>query len=185
MRIAYIGGKSVKVDNIAGTGLSWTPGQVHEVESPEACRKLLAHSGVWVLDNAAELIAEAKERAERAKERAETSAALELRLQADRDAAARIEADADEAAKEFDRVAAEETAAAERAQAEADAAAAQSPPTPATEPPAGLAGAKVPGSMSLDELMAFCKAKGVKFHPNIKRETLLERLVAHAEGAQS
>jgi hypothetical protein len=39
--------------------------------------------------------------------------------------------------------------------------------------------------MSLDELMAFCKAKGVKFHPNIKRETLLERLVAHAEGAQS
>lgn len=188
MRIAYIGTKPNKADNVAGTGLSWTPGQVHEVENPEACKKLLAHSCVWVLDNSADLIAELRARAE--------EVARLKQEQDDRDEVERLAADAERLKQEaaaaateaFDRRVAEETAAAERAAAEkakadADGAAAP-PPAPPVAPPAGLASAKVPGEMTLDELKAFCAAKGMKFHPNIKRETLLDRLVAHAEGAQ-
>lgn len=161
MRISYIGDKPSKVDNVAGTGLTWTPGQVHEVENLEAARKLLAHSGVWALDDAAENARRAEEAARLKRENA-ALAAEEARLQADRDAAARIEAE---------RLAAEETAAAKLAQAEPAA-------QPDTTPPASLSTAKAPGEMGLDELKAFCKAKGMKFHPNISKETLLERLVA-------
>ena len=46
MRVAYIGPKVVKHDNVAGTGLKWAPGQVHVV-SEEAAAKLLCHPTMW------------------------------------------------------------------------------------------------------------------------------------------
>lgn len=46
MRVAYIGPKAVKHDNVAGTGLKWAPGQVHDVE-PLAAAKLLCHPTIW------------------------------------------------------------------------------------------------------------------------------------------
>jgi hypothetical protein len=47
--IKYVGLKPLKSDNVAGTGLTWTPGQVHKVASLDACQKLLKHSDVWAL----------------------------------------------------------------------------------------------------------------------------------------
>ena len=47
MRIAYIGLKFSKTDNVAGTGLTWVAGQAHEVPNLDACAKLLRHSDVW------------------------------------------------------------------------------------------------------------------------------------------
>ncbi len=47
MRIAYIGLKFSKTDNVAGTGLTWAAGQEHEVANLDACAKLLRHSDVW------------------------------------------------------------------------------------------------------------------------------------------
>ena len=49
MRIAYIGLKASKTDNVAGTGLTWAAGQAHEVPNLDACAKLLRHSDVWAL----------------------------------------------------------------------------------------------------------------------------------------
>jgi hypothetical protein len=48
MLIVYVGGKPSKADNVAGTGLVWSPGQSHEVADPLACAKLLRHTGVWM-----------------------------------------------------------------------------------------------------------------------------------------
>ena len=53
MRIAYIGLKFSKTDNVAGTGLTWAAGQAHEVPSLDACAKLLRHSDVWALADGA------------------------------------------------------------------------------------------------------------------------------------
>ena len=47
MQIQYIGAKSKKTDNVAGTGLTWAAGQAHEVANLGACAKLLRHSDVW------------------------------------------------------------------------------------------------------------------------------------------
>lgn len=44
--IRYIGVKPRKEDNVAGTGLVWTPGEVHVVTS-EVGSKLLRHPDVW------------------------------------------------------------------------------------------------------------------------------------------
>lgn len=46
-KIVYIGNKPQKSDNVAGTGLSWTPGQTHEVEDDKKAEKLLEHTSVW------------------------------------------------------------------------------------------------------------------------------------------
>jgi hypothetical protein len=46
--IQYIGGKPLKYDNVAGTGLVWTPDQVHVVSDSDGT-KLLLHSGVWAM----------------------------------------------------------------------------------------------------------------------------------------
>lgn len=46
-KIVYIGLKPLKVDNIAKTGLSWTPGQIQEVEDLEKAEKLLEYGNVW------------------------------------------------------------------------------------------------------------------------------------------
>jgi hypothetical protein len=46
--IKYIGTKESKTDNVAGTGLTWSPGQSHAVP-PVAAAKLLGHPGVWSL----------------------------------------------------------------------------------------------------------------------------------------
>ncbi len=46
VEIFYIGRKPVVRDPVAGTGLSWTPGQSHMVEDG-AASKLLAHRDVW------------------------------------------------------------------------------------------------------------------------------------------
>ena len=47
MRIVYIGNKEQKGDNVAHTGLIWTPGQIHTVEDEKKAEKLLEHSHVW------------------------------------------------------------------------------------------------------------------------------------------
>ena len=47
MKIQYIGAKSKKTDNVAGTGLTWAAGQAHDVPNLDACAKLLRHSDVW------------------------------------------------------------------------------------------------------------------------------------------
>lgn len=49
MRIAYIGLKPTKTDNVAGTGLTWVAGQEHEVANLGACAKLLRHADVWAV----------------------------------------------------------------------------------------------------------------------------------------
>ena len=53
MQIQYIGAKSKKTDNVAGTGLTWVAGQAHEVPNLDACAKLLRHSDVWALADGA------------------------------------------------------------------------------------------------------------------------------------
>lgn len=51
--IKYIGKKPVKTDNVAGTGTVWNgPGDVQNVDKPEAVAKLLAHTGIWVREEA-------------------------------------------------------------------------------------------------------------------------------------
>ena len=45
-QVQYVGVKSRKMDNIAGTGLVWTPLQVHPVPDDAAAR-LLAYPNVW------------------------------------------------------------------------------------------------------------------------------------------
>lgn len=45
-QVQYVGIKSRKMDNIAGTGLVWTPLHVHPVPDDAAAR-LLAYSNVW------------------------------------------------------------------------------------------------------------------------------------------
>lgn len=51
MKILYVGKKPSKNDTVAGTGLVWAPGQVHEV-TDEAAVRLLKHPDVWaVADN--------------------------------------------------------------------------------------------------------------------------------------
>ena len=47
MKIAYIGIKEIKGDNIAGTGLVWTRGQVHEVLDEKKCALLTKHPLIW------------------------------------------------------------------------------------------------------------------------------------------
>ena len=47
MRIAYIGLKPTKTDNVAGTGLTWVAGQEHEVANLGACAKLLRATAAW------------------------------------------------------------------------------------------------------------------------------------------
>src|SRR5260221_9619778 len=46
-KIVYIGPRDIKEDNVAGTSLVWTHGQVHEVEDEKKAALLLAHSTVW------------------------------------------------------------------------------------------------------------------------------------------
>lgn len=46
--VQYIGQKASKEDNVAGTGLSWAPGQVHVVDII-AAGKLLKHPSVWAV----------------------------------------------------------------------------------------------------------------------------------------
>ena len=46
-RIVYIGKKEFKADSVAKTGLTWTRGEIHEVEDEAKAAKLLEHSQVW------------------------------------------------------------------------------------------------------------------------------------------
>lgn len=46
-KIVYVGLKEQKGDNVAGTGLVWTRGQIHEVEDEDKAAKLLAHPLIW------------------------------------------------------------------------------------------------------------------------------------------
>lgn len=46
-KIVYIGTKEQKGDNVAGTGLVWTRGQIIEVQDDAKAAKLLEHSNVW------------------------------------------------------------------------------------------------------------------------------------------
>lgn len=45
-KIKYVGDKPSRDDNVAGTKLVWTPGQVHLVPAVQAA-KLLKHPGIW------------------------------------------------------------------------------------------------------------------------------------------
>lgn len=58
MRVQYVGAKPSKADNIAGTGLTWGPGQAHDVPI-EAWEKLAKHPDVWALVDDATTIAAA------------------------------------------------------------------------------------------------------------------------------
>ncbi|MDS1141718.1 hypothetical protein RE432_14850 [Pusillimonas sp. SM2304] len=44
--VEYVGKKAEKTDNVAGTGLVWTPGQIHYVP-PLMAQKLAKHPDVW------------------------------------------------------------------------------------------------------------------------------------------
>jgi len=44
--IQYVGKKAQKTDNVAGTGLTWTPGQVHIVP-PLVAQKLARFADIW------------------------------------------------------------------------------------------------------------------------------------------
>lgn len=46
-RVRYVGIKASRRDNLAWTGLTWTPGQVHEV-ADEAAAILLRFPSVWM-----------------------------------------------------------------------------------------------------------------------------------------
>ena len=46
-KIVYVGLKEQKADNIAGTGLVWTRGEVHEIDDEAKAAKLLAHPLIW------------------------------------------------------------------------------------------------------------------------------------------
>lgn len=48
--IKYIGEKKLKRDTVAGTGLTWTPGQVQEVDNAAAAF-LLKYPSVWEEDS--------------------------------------------------------------------------------------------------------------------------------------
>ena len=47
IRIVYVGLKEMKADNVAGTGLVWTRGEIHEIEDEAKAAKLLAHPLIW------------------------------------------------------------------------------------------------------------------------------------------
>ena len=47
-KVAYIGLKPTKSDNVAGTGLTWQRGQVHDIVDDAKAAKLLEHKNVWV-----------------------------------------------------------------------------------------------------------------------------------------
>jgi len=47
MRIVYVGLKELKADNIAGTGLVWKRGEIHEIEDEAKAEKLLGHHLIW------------------------------------------------------------------------------------------------------------------------------------------
>jgi len=60
-RVVYVGLKEMKADNVAGTGLVWTRGEVHEVEDEEKAAKLFAHPLIWQnADEKYELVPEPK-----------------------------------------------------------------------------------------------------------------------------
>lgn len=46
-RIVYIGSKEQKGDNVAGTGLVWTRGEIKEVLDDKKAELLLKHTRVW------------------------------------------------------------------------------------------------------------------------------------------
>jgi hypothetical protein len=45
--IRYIGRKARKFDNVAGTGLSWLPGQIQAIHDDEKASRLLAYADIW------------------------------------------------------------------------------------------------------------------------------------------
>lgn len=44
--VKYIGKKAQKTDNVAGTGLSWSAGEIHLLK-PGAAGQLLKHGDIW------------------------------------------------------------------------------------------------------------------------------------------
>jgi hypothetical protein len=46
-KIVYVGLKEQKADNVAGTGLIWKRGEIHEVDDEAKAAKLLAHPLIW------------------------------------------------------------------------------------------------------------------------------------------
>ena len=61
MKIIYVGLKQQKADNVAGTGLVWTRGQIHEVEDAVKAAKLLEHPLIWQdADSKYEMVPEPK-----------------------------------------------------------------------------------------------------------------------------
>lgn len=149
MLIRYVGAKSQKTDNVAGTGLTWLPGQSHQVRDLAACKKLLAHADIWALDETAEdPAAEAKKAAEVAADEAAKKKA------ADEAAEAKLIADAKAAA---------EKAEADRAAAEA---AAKAAPT------------KTPiEKMDRHQLVRELEARKIKFHPRTGDDKLRALLI--------
>lgn len=46
IQVQYVGTKPSRDDNVADTGLVWTPGEIHPVPELKA-KKLLAHPDIW------------------------------------------------------------------------------------------------------------------------------------------
>jgi hypothetical protein len=158
--IKYVGHKDRKVDNVAWTGLTWTPGQVHTVANVETCQKLLKHSDCWALDDTAEREAEARLLAEQA------AAAAAAQAEAERVEAGRMAAEAAEAAKQEEARRAEQEAA-ERAAAKV---------SDVVDEPRAVD----PEDMTREQLMDALTARGIEFHPNTGDKKLRAKLI---EGA--
>jgi hypothetical protein len=61
MHIVYRGLKEVKGDNVAGTGLTWKRGEIHEINDEAKAAKLLEHPLIWAdADKQYEMIPEPK-----------------------------------------------------------------------------------------------------------------------------
>jgi hypothetical protein len=61
MKIVYLGLKEIKADNVAGTGLIWRRGEIHEVNDEAKSAKLLEHTLIWAnADAKYELLPEPK-----------------------------------------------------------------------------------------------------------------------------
>jgi hypothetical protein len=155
-QIQYIGKKPEKRDNVAGTGLVWTPGQAHPVEDPKKVALLLAHPDVWARVDLALMAANAQAL------RDEEEATRQRREQAERQLAE---------AEERARLAEVEAQAAEARAKAAEQAASSDAGLTNTQAPASAPTA--PGDMDVEDLRAFCASKGWDGHPQTGKPKLL------------
>lgn len=153
MQIKYVGVKPSKTDNVAGTRLTWLPGQVHEVDVVAAA-KLLKHPDIW-----AEFDLKAAE--------ADARANVE-----------RLEAEAAAAKAEVERLRLEAELAEKEAQVAAARAAEEAAEKEDAEKAAAEAAAKTQAqqAMTVEQVREALAKKGINFHPNTGEQKLRAKL---------